>query len=42
LFQSVLNEDDEKLKERIREIDLNRTTPLEALQILADLKRELS
>ena len=25
----------------LREIDLNRTTPLEALQLLADLKREL-
>jgi DNA mismatch repair protein MutS len=41
LFQSVINEADEKLKERIREIDLNRTTPLDALQILADLKNEL-
>jgi DNA mismatch repair protein MutS len=41
LFQSAVNEEDEKLKERIREIDLNRTTPLEALQILADLKKEL-
>ena len=41
LFQTAVNEEDEKLKERIREIDLNRTTPLEALQILADLKKEL-
>jgi DNA mismatch repair protein MutS len=41
LFQTAINEEDEKLKERIREIDLNRTTPLEALQILADLKKEL-
>jgi DNA mismatch repair protein MutS len=41
LFQAVVNEEDEKLKERIREIDLNRTTPLEALQLLSDLQREL-
>jgi DNA mismatch repair protein MutS len=41
LFQVVVNEEDERLKERIREIDLNRTTPLEALQLLADLKRDL-
>jgi DNA mismatch repair protein MutS len=41
LFQAVVSEADEKLKERIREIDLNRTTPLEALQLLADLKKEL-
>jgi DNA mismatch repair protein MutS len=40
LFQSV-PEGDERLRERIREIDLNRTTPLEALQLLADLKKEL-
>ena len=32
---------DEGLRERIREIDLNRTTPLEALQILSDLKRDV-
>ncbi len=40
LFQ-VSTEPDEKLRERIRELDLNRTTPLEALQILSDLKREI-
>jgi len=28
------------LRERIKEIDLNRTTPLEALQLLAELKKE--
>lgn len=32
---------DEQLKERIREIDLNRTTPLEALRIIEELKQEL-
>ena len=32
---------DEKLKERIREVDINRTTPLDALRILEDLKKEL-
>ena len=31
---------DEKLRERIREIDINRTTPLDALQILEDLKKD--
>jgi DNA mismatch repair protein MutS len=41
LFHTVVNEVDERLKDRIREIDLNRTTPLEALQFLADLKKEL-
>ena len=41
LFQMVMNEADEKLKAHIRELDLNRTTPLEALQILSDLKKEL-
>jgi len=40
LFQTVAPVD-ERLRERIREIDLNRTTPLEALQILSDLKRDL-
>ena len=29
------------IHERIREIDLNRTTPLEALQLLSDLKKDL-
>ena len=28
------------LRERLKEIDLNRTTPLEALQILSDLKKD--
>jgi DNA mismatch repair protein MutS len=42
LFQSLPSEADERLKERIREIDLNRTTPLEALQILSDLKKDVS
>jgi DNA mismatch repair protein MutS len=41
LFQMTVNEADERLKERLREIDLNRTTPLEALQILSDLQRDL-
>jgi DNA mismatch repair protein MutS len=40
LFQAISQPDD-ALRDRLREIDLNRTTPLEALQILADLKREL-
>jgi DNA mismatch repair protein MutS len=42
LFERVVSEADEQLKERIREIDLNRTTPLDALQILAELKKNLS
>jgi DNA mismatch repair protein MutS len=42
LFQTASSEVDEKLKDRIREVDLNRTTPLEALQLLADLKKELT
>jgi DNA mismatch repair protein MutS len=40
LFQAA-SPADEKLKEKIREIDINRTTPLEALRILGDLKKEL-
>jgi DNA mismatch repair protein MutS len=40
LFQ-VSNESDEKLKERLREVDINRTTPLEALQLLAELKKDI-
>jgi DNA mismatch repair protein MutS len=40
LFQ-VPPEPDDRLRDRIREIDLNRTTPLEALQILSDLKKDL-
>jgi DNA mismatch repair protein MutS len=42
LFQVAVNEEDERLKERLREVDINRTTPLEALQILSDLKKDLS
>jgi DNA mismatch repair protein MutS len=41
LFQSTVSEEDEKLKERIREVDLNRTTPLDALQLLSELQRDL-
>jgi DNA mismatch repair protein MutS len=42
LFQTpVPSEPDDRLRERIREVDLNRTTPLEALQILSDLKSEV-
>jgi DNA mismatch repair protein MutS len=40
LFQSV-SPADERLKERIREIDINRTTPIEALQFLQDLKKDV-
>ena len=40
LFQTV-NPADEKLKERIREIDINRTTPIDALRLLEELKREI-
>jgi DNA mismatch repair protein MutS len=40
LFQAV-SPADEKLKERIREVDINRTTPLDALRILEDLKKEV-
>jgi DNA mismatch repair protein MutS len=40
LFQAVSPADD-KLKERIREIDINRTTPLDALRLLEELKRGL-
>ncbi len=39
LFQSTPGPD-ERLRERIREIDINRTTPLDALQLIADLKKE--
>jgi DNA mismatch repair protein MutS len=41
LFERVASEADEKLKARLREIDLNRTTPMDALQILAELKQQL-
>jgi DNA mismatch repair protein MutS len=40
LFQAPIAADD-AVRDRIRELDLNRTTPLEALQILSDLKREV-
>jgi DNA mismatch repair protein MutS len=40
LFQAQ-PEPDDRLRERIKEIDLNRTTPLEALQILSELKKAL-
>jgi DNA mismatch repair protein MutS len=40
LFQAA-SPADEKLKERIREIDINRTTPLDALRLLQELKKEL-
>ncbi len=39
LFQ-VPVERDTPLRERLREVDLDRTTPLEALQILSELKKE--
>ncbi len=32
---------DEELRERIREIDIDRTTPLDALQILLELKKKV-
>jgi len=31
---------EEKLRERLREVDINRTTPLDALQLLQELKRD--
>ena len=31
---------DDVLRERLRAIDVNQTTPLDALRLLADLKRE--
>lgn len=40
LFQAA-SPADEKLKDRIREVDINRTTPLDALRILEELKQEL-
>ncbi|MGE3277819.1 MAG: DNA mismatch repair protein MutS [Vicinamibacterales bacterium] len=39
LFQAV-SAADERLRERLREVDINRTTPLDALQLLQELKRE--
>jgi DNA mismatch repair protein MutS len=41
LFQTLSPADD-ALRDRIREIDLNRTTPLDALQFLSDLKKEIA
>ena len=40
LFQTA-SPADEKLRERIREVDINRTTPIDALQILQELKKSL-
>ena len=40
LFQAA-SPADEKLRERIREIDINRTTPLDALRLLEELKKEV-
>jgi DNA mismatch repair protein MutS len=40
LFQSPSDGPD-PIRERLREIDLDRTTPLDALQFLSDLKRDL-
>jgi DNA mismatch repair protein MutS len=41
LFQAAASPADEKLRERIREIDINRTTPLEALRLIEELKKEI-
>ncbi len=41
LFQAAPSPADEKLRERLREVDINRTTPIDALQILQELKRSL-
>jgi DNA mismatch repair protein MutS len=40
LFQTT-PEPEDQVRERIREIDVNRTTPLEALQILSELKKQV-
>jgi DNA mismatch repair protein MutS len=40
LFQAAPPADD-RLRDRLREIDINRTTPLDALRILEDLKGEV-
>jgi DNA mismatch repair protein MutS len=42
LFQAPISQSDAKLKERLREVDINRTTPLDALRILEDLKKDLN
>ncbi len=39
LFQAA-SPADERLRERLREVDIDRTTPLDALQLLQDLKKE--
>ncbi len=39
LFQTV-SPVEERLRDRLREVDVHRTTPLDALQLLEDLKRE--
>jgi DNA mismatch repair protein MutS len=39
LFQSS-SATEERLRERLREVDVNRTTPLDALQLLQELKNE--
>jgi DNA mismatch repair protein MutS len=39
LFQAVAPDDG--LREKLREIDINRTTPLDALQILMELKKQV-
>jgi DNA mismatch repair protein MutS len=42
LFQApAISEADQQLKERLREIDINRTTPLDALRLLEELKRDI-
>jgi DNA mismatch repair protein MutS len=40
LFQAATSAAD-RLRERIREVDINRTTPLDALRLLEELKKEL-
>ena len=40
LFQGTAPAD-EKLRKKIREIDIDRTTPIEALQLLQELKKDL-
>ncbi len=40
LFQAAAPADD-KLRDRIREIDVNRTTPLDALRIIEELKKDI-
>jgi DNA mismatch repair protein MutS len=42
LFQAPISAADENLKDRIREIDVNRTTPLDALRILEELKKDVN